>query len=154
MMARFAPKLPPMSEIFTEQVTAVGNIVLAAFAIITAVVAGLAWRAQGRQLKGEIAERRREAEERRRAQAVQVYIWQEPPTVTSAVDKPPEATITARVRNTSQQPVYGLEMNWHRWGKDDFGTRSVRVTPLMPGEEDIAVRAVPPGHYAGIYRPR
>jgi len=51
-----------MSEIFTEQLTAVSNVVLAAFAIVTALLAGLACRAQFRQLKG------------RSAQAVQVHV--------------------------------------------------------------------------------
>ena len=115
-----------MSEILTEQITAVTNVVLAAFAIITAVVAGLAWRAQSRQLRGELAERKREEDERRREQAVQVYVWVEPPKVTRSVNKPPETTVMAHVCNTSPQPVYGLETAWDFWG-NPFGTSTLRT---------------------------
>jgi hypothetical protein len=130
-----------VSEIFTEQVTAVTNIVLAAFAIITALVAGLAWRAQSRQLRGELGERKREAGERRREQAVQVYLWLEPPRATIAVNTP-ETTVTAHVRNTSRQPIYGLETAWDYRG-DAFATATRRTAPLMPGEEDTAMVRVP-----------
>lgn len=131
-----------MSEIFTGQVTAVTNIVLAAFAIITAVVAWRAWRAQSRQLQSELAERKREAGERRREQAVQVYVWLEPPKTTMAVNKPPETTVTAHVCNTSRQPVYGLEIAWDLWG-EAFATGTLRIAPLMSGKEDTAMVLVP-----------
>lgn len=99
-----------MSEIFAEQLTAVANIVLAAFAIVTAALAGLAFRKQsrevsdqaamlelqrrqlaeqektsakqaevlelqGRELRESIDERKREAEDKSRAQAAQVTAW-------------------------------------------------------------------------------
>jgi hypothetical protein len=133
-----------VSEILTEQVTAVTNIVLAAFAIITALVAGLAWRAQSHQLRSELGERKREAAERRREQAVQVYVWREPPRVTRSVNKPPETTVTAHVRNTSRQPVYGMEIAWDYRG-DAFATVTRREAPLMPEEEEVpAMILVPP----------
>jgi hypothetical protein len=42
-----------MSEIFTEQFTAVANAVLAAFAIVTAILAGLAFRKQSREVSDQ-----------------------------------------------------------------------------------------------------
>jgi hypothetical protein len=99
-----------MSDIFAEQLTAVANVVLAVFAIVTAVLAGLAFRKQarevsdqsemldlqrkqlaeqektsakqaevlelqGRELRESIDERKREAEDKGRAQAAQVTAW-------------------------------------------------------------------------------
>jgi cell division protein FtsL len=42
-----------MSEILAEQLTAVANVVLAAFAIVTAVLAGLAFRKQSREVSDQ-----------------------------------------------------------------------------------------------------
>jgi hypothetical protein len=73
-----------MSEIFAGQFTAVANAVLAVFAIVTAVLAGLAFRKQSREvsdqsemLRQATADREREASENRRAQALEVYVYRE-----------------------------------------------------------------------------
>jgi hypothetical protein len=65
---------------WADIVTAVGTALLALFAIATTGFAAAAFGAQSSQLRSEQGERLREAEERRRAQAVQVYVWQTPPT--------------------------------------------------------------------------
>src|SRR5690242_16888949 len=44
-----------MSEIFAEQLTAAANVVLAVFAIVTAVLAGLAFRKQAREVSDQAA---------------------------------------------------------------------------------------------------
>lgn len=49
-----------MSEIFTGQLAAVANVFLAVFAIVTAVLAGLAFRKQSREV-GDQAEMLRQA---------------------------------------------------------------------------------------------
>ena len=94
-----------MSEIFTEQLGVVANVVLAVFAIVTAVLAGLAFRKQAREVRDqaemlelqrrqlaeqektsakqaeELELQRRQFErdqfERRRAQASLVFVWTE-----------------------------------------------------------------------------
>ena len=73
-----------MSEIFAAQITAVANVVLAVFAIVTAVLAGLAFCKQSGEvsdqaeiLRRAAADREREAAERRRAQALEVYDYRE-----------------------------------------------------------------------------
>lgn len=61
--SRRTPSVPPylpslrycsaMSDIFAEQLTAVANVVLAVFAIITAVLAGLAFLKQSREVRDQ-----------------------------------------------------------------------------------------------------
>lgn len=57
-----------MSEVFSEQITAVANVVLAVFAIVTAVLAGLAFRKQSREVsdQGEMLELQRQQLEAQR----------------------------------------------------------------------------------------
>jgi hypothetical protein len=106
-----------MSEVFAGQLTAVANVVLAVFAIITAVLAGLAFRKQSREvsdqaemLRQATADREREAAERRRAQALEVYVYREGHSPEYDLDP---YVISARVFNTSRQPVYNVEFSWH-----------------------------------------
>lgn len=81
-----------MSEIFSVQLTAAATLALAVLALLTAVLAYLAWRKQSREVSDQAkilrlqaeelgqaaAEREREANERRRAQAELVYTWHAP----------------------------------------------------------------------------
>jgi outer membrane murein-binding lipoprotein Lpp len=63
-----------MSEIFAEQFTAVANAVLAVFAIVTAVLAGLAFRKQAREVSDQaemLNLQRRQLEDQREATAEQ-----------------------------------------------------------------------------------
>lgn len=106
-----------MSEVFATQLTAVANVVLAVFAIITAVLAGLAFRKQAREvsdqaemLRQAAADREREAAERRRAQALEVYVYREGHSPEYELDP---YVISARVFNTSRQPVYSVQFSWH-----------------------------------------
>lgn len=142
-----------MSLIFATQLTAVATVVLAVFAIITAIVAGCAFWVQSRQLEAELGERSREAEERRREQAVQVYVWQDPPAIASAVEAAVEVRVTAHVRNASQQPVYEVRFAWLLQGVP-YGAGSVRAAPLMPGEEEANPAVVPLGPGADPLSPK
>lgn len=66
-----------MSEIFAGQLTAVANAVLAAFAIITAVLAGLAFRKQSREVSDQaemLNLQRRQLEDQREATAEQAGV--------------------------------------------------------------------------------
>jgi type II secretory pathway pseudopilin PulG len=70
-------KLQGMSEIFTGQFTAVANVVLAVFAIVTAVLAGLAFRKQAREVadQAEMLDlQRRQLAEQEKATAKQANV--------------------------------------------------------------------------------
>jgi hypothetical protein len=134
-----------MSEIFAVQLTAVATLALALLALATAILALLAWRKQSREVsdQGEMlrqatADRDREALERHRAQAVQVYLEE-------LVAPPPydldPYVVAARVRNTSQQPVYGLRYQWHV-NDQPVGNQIWRGS-LMPGTEDKVIFECP-----------
>jgi hypothetical protein len=135
-----------MSVIFSGQLLAVATVVLAVFAIATAIVAGRAFRAQSRQLAVELGERSREAEERRRAQAVQVYVWQTPPKTTHALGSPASSTVEAVLVNSSQQPIFGVKTRFMRVNSGVFwGGITIREAPLLPSEQDHAGASIPVG---------
>jgi len=135
-----------MSVIFSGQLLAVATVVLAVFAIITAIVAGWAFKAQSRQLAVEFGERHREAEERRRAQAVQVYVWQRPRTTTYAVGSSASSTVEAYIVNSSRQPIFGVKTRFMRVNSGVFwGGITNREAPLLPGDQDYAAALIPAG---------
>ena len=125
-----------MSETFAVQLTAVATLALAALALATAILALLAWRKQSREVRDQAemlrlqaeelsqvsADREREALERHRAQAVQVYVWG------SLEDD--GSGLVAYVRNTSEQPVYDVTLH-----SEPDGIVRTWVEPLMPGTE-------------------
>src|SRR5208282_1325396 len=90
---------------------------------------------------------KREAAERRMAQASLVFIW------TGTTDEPvidgvqrqigPHVAIVAHLKNTSQQPVYNLDISWHNkgipWDKPDV------IRPaLMPAKQEDRMRIIDP----------
>lgn len=122
--------------------TAIATLLLAVFALATAVLALMAWRKQSREVSDQAkmlklqtkelrqlsAVRKREVQERRRAQAVQVYAWW-----TMGVDSSADGVqVIAYVRNTSQQPVYGVSLNVPPGGA------KMRLEALLPGQEHSA----------------
>ena len=115
-----------MSLIAATQWTAVATIVLAAFAILTAVFAILAFRKQSAEVGMLQEDRKREAEERRQAQAAQVFTWVGERPVHAS--DPPQAA--AFVRNTSRQPVYNISMGWGDTGQQ-------RWPVLLPDGEHV-----------------
>lgn len=143
-----------MSLAAAAQWTAVATAVLAVFAIVTAVFAFLAFRKQSaevatlqqqfddqrkvnklqaRELQESLAQRKREADERHRAQASRVFIW-------VALDPAYSDPIaTAHLKNSSDQPIYDLDISWRPGGSREFDQ------PLMPGEELTDRIPVPDG---------
>lgn len=115
-----------MSELGATILTAIATLALAVFALITAILAFMAWRKQSREvsdqaemlelqakeLKEVSAEREREARDRRRAQAAMVYMWQGPVHTETSGALTPDTAIDVYVRNTSQQPIYDLRVEW------------------------------------------
>lgn len=135
-----------VSEIFTEQFTAVTNLVLASFAVIAGLFGWLAWRGQKIQLRDLSDERNREAAERRQAQAVLVYVYQNPPAVHMAVGEPAERVVQAFLVNSSKQPVFAVQMAFIRTASQVFWQgRTVREAPLLPGEGDRFAATIPVG---------
>jgi hypothetical protein len=132
---------------------AIAAVVLAVAATVTAIFAIGALGKQNGQLRElqtaharlaeliqlQAEELRDSARGRRRAQAAQVFIEVDRiPPVTAAAgpvrDEPdPPCRLSARVRNTSSQPIYDLHVIWQagmvRMGKPD------RMGRLMPGRD-------------------
>src|SRR6266567_3502640 len=99
-----------MSSDLSGEITAIATAVLAAFAIVTAVVAYMAFRRQTEEvaiLQQQMKEQQevfaREARERHRAQASRVFI---------SLESPEERSARFNVANTSEQPVYDAEIRW------------------------------------------
>lgn len=142
--------------------TAIGAVVLAVFAVVTAWYARRAFRGQSdqlgilkdqledqkalnarqtpvfelqaRELQESLDERKREAEEQRRAQASMVFIWEHADTARTAggVEVP---AVTAHAVNTSDQPLYDAELRWHR-GSAPYGDPNPEPLPtIMPGDD-------------------
>ena len=149
-------------------ITAIATMVLAVLAIFTTVYAIRAYRAQSSQLKDQrdlnkkqtavlklqaqeleesLAERKREREQRSRAQASRVFVRQEhgPVLSTTAASAARGATggrtKIAHLVNTSEQPIYDVMINWNL---GDEPTGQCYLTPLMPGAEDKVTVTVPP----------
>lgn len=106
-----------MSEIFTAQVIAVANLVLAIFAIVTASFAFLAFRKQSQEVAILLEQNKREESERRRAQASRVFV---------AADPHPGSVVSPYAHNASDFPIYEAQI-WQAEprevsGPDDLGT--------------------------------
>src|ERR1035438_3092584 len=77
---------------------------------------------QAAELQASLEERKRYAKERRRTQASQVFITQEirpQARYADITERPAERTdlppvIAAQVHNSSGQPIYNVEIRWHR----------------------------------------
>lgn len=133
--------LPAGGPGWTDIVTAAATGALALLTFLTAVFAGFALKAQSRQLRIEQGERKREAKERREAQAVQVYVWQKvdpaaQPVAGSAGGKVVQATLV----NSSKQPVYEVKIGWMTDGV--LRDITFREEPLKPDEEQSAIAGV------------
>jgi hypothetical protein len=118
------------------------------FAVATVVAAVCAYRAQADQLQAQrelnekqtpvlelqatelqksLDERKREARERRRAQASQVYIWED------RFDPALSGRIAAHIKNARQLPVHTAEFSWRYLDESHHST--LHPAPLMPGEQ-------------------
>jgi hypothetical protein len=102
---------------------------------------------QAKELRESLAERERETSERHRAQAARVFITaersaaHEPPRGVIGVPKPP--SVEAAVHNTSEQPVYDVELGWRRGTAPEGDPELLGV--IMPGQVDTRQRNFPDG---------
>ena len=100
------------------------------------------------ELEESLAERKREAEQRHRAQASQVFI-QQVRTRTAPLGYPePEdsqAAVRATVMNSSEQPIYDVELRWHL-GSAGYGDPEIESLGTMsPRSDKASIRWFPPG---------
>jgi hypothetical protein len=121
-----------MSVVFATQLTAAATLALAILAFFAALLAAGAFWAQYRQLKEGFLERKREAQERRRAQALHVYLEESVISPTSDSD---QYKVWSQVYNTSLQLVYDLRYIWQLNGRrPDDGYDDFCEAFLMPGK--------------------
>jgi hypothetical protein len=130
-------------------ITAIATAGLLIGAIITAIYAA---RAFGKQAEGFAIlkeQSQREAEQRKIAQASQVFIWTgttQTPYIEGAVRSiAPAVAIIAHLKNTSPQPVYDVHIVWRKletaWDQPDF------IGPvLLPGQEEDRQRLIDPNY--------
>lgn len=96
---------------------------------------------QAEELKNVGGDREREAEERCKAQAVQVYVWQKVMQgAAQARGLTSGKTLKATLVNSSMQPVYNVTMQWMINGV--LRDLTVREEPLKPEEEHSATVVV------------
>jgi hypothetical protein len=110
---------------------------------------------QAAELRESLAERTRQAEQARRAQASRVFLTEDPFSGRSGRStaaygefigvgsKPP--SVTATVHNTSDQPIYDAELYWRR-GSAGYGEPNPEaVGTLLPGATHASTRPFPHG---------
>jgi hypothetical protein len=103
---------------------------------------------QVQELQETLAERKREAEGQRRVQASKVFLWEEhldrEPGWQGWKDGEPVVFAVAHVVNSSDQPVYDVELRWRR-GASSWGEPNPQPLPtVMPGKEVTRGRKFPP----------
>jgi hypothetical protein len=91
---------------------------------------------QAAELRESLAERKRAAEEQRKAQAPRVFIWlgpvEEGPEMKSWSFGMPD--IVAHAVNKSDQPVYDAELHWHSRSEPHCEPDPEPLGVIMPGE--------------------
>ncbi len=95
---------------------------------------------QAAELRESLEERKREAAETRQEHASKVFIWQDQ-IESRPIGETFSTTITAHMKNTSEQPVYEPRFSWHH--SDLPATQNQLKRPLMPGEEVSTEAPVP-----------
>jgi hypothetical protein len=119
---------------------------------------------QAEELRKSLEERDREADQRHRAQASRVFIWQQYREGNPALyDDPPDyikhlgpvphgesrPLMVAHVKNASDQPVYDLRVRWTLGTA--FHSEMERLIPLMPGEQDRQILRMQPGEDPSLF---
>jgi hypothetical protein len=144
-----------MSVDLSGEITAIATAVLAAFAIITAVVAYMAFRRQTQEvgiLQQQMKEQQdvlaREARERHRAQAARVFI-----SLDYGDKQDDKRSAHFTVANTSDQPVYDAEIRWRHTQREAHHPviRHTQLGTILPGDRptvypariDLGARADP-----------
>jgi hypothetical protein len=97
----------------------------------------LAFRTQAQAIQIQAEAFSRQQEELRRAQASHISIWEE-----HVSDEAGPPWVDARLRNTSGDPIYGVEVRWQ--ANDVVTGEPDRQQVLPPGSEILFHRELPP----------
>jgi len=98
---------------------------------------------QAAELRESLDERKREAVERRNAQASQVLLALK--VTAKGREGGPEIEATVRNASERQQPVYDAKLYWHR-GPEGYGTPNPeKLGTVLNWESEIRRREFPPG---------
>jgi hypothetical protein len=135
--------------------TAAATALLALFAVVTAWYARKAFREQSRELAllqqqadAQQAELLRQADDRRRAQAIGVYVTGAPrthPHANAARSGAQASMVDAVVYNTSAQPVYSVKIHWINLDSATQLGDVDRLGTIAPGGHRSASRPAPDG---------
>jgi hypothetical protein len=98
---------------------------------------------QAAELRESLEQRKRAAEEQRRAQASLVFLTEES-FAGRTVNEPTPPTATATVVNTSNQPIYGAELQWRRGSAPHGEPNPEPLGTVLPGDSVKSARAFPP----------
>jgi hypothetical protein len=118
-------------------VTGIATAVLAVFAIITAWYARKAFRKQAEEVGLLLEQANRDIDERRRAQAVRVFL---------GVEADGTRPVIPYARNASEFPVYSAKI-WYWAGKTEGSGEVTGSDPpgdIMPGQTKPASQAISP----------
>lgn len=116
-----------ISILWATWITALSTAGLLVGAVITAIYAAKALRKQSEEVTLAREQAERDTQERRHAQAAQVFI-----VIATGVPASSGVLLEARASNTSQQPVYDIEVQW-RTSEGQFGQPMVKPQ-LLPKE--------------------
>lgn len=137
-----------MSLIFATQLTAVATLALAVLALLAAVFAGLAFWKQSQEVGLLLRQNENEKAERRRAQASQVSLWENPPDFGGGY-------IPVHLQNNSPQQLYYPRFGWDLNGRlGDLVLYS--GASFMPGDTidvNLPLSPVPTGPEPVMARP-
>jgi hypothetical protein len=104
--------------------TAIGTLVLAVFAVVTAWYARKAFQKQAQEVAILLEQNKRDIDERRRAQASRVFLVEPPEDAAPSVQP--------SVHNASDLPVY-YAMIWASFGLGDSRPEHQNLGTIMPG---------------------
>jgi len=97
---------------------------------------------QADELRESLEERKRDALAQRRAQASRVFFSTKTGRhVTDAEGPDTREDVAVYIKNSSEQPVYDITINWHQGTAPLSGPHHIAV--LMPGGETISNRLLP-----------
>ena len=100
---------------------------------------------QATELRESLGQRKRDAEEQRRAQASKVFISQRDSTMVFPTGRRSGPAIAATVVNSSDQPIYDAELYWRRGSAGHGDPNPEILSAVMPGAEIIKGRSFPKG---------